>query len=283
MRFLTAFVLAVGISLLVQAQEGDKKPEATKELAKSIWNKLTSDPVGIYESKKIILLVPKALEAKAKDIGTNLDKHYEIAAKSLGYKEDNSPWNGKLMVFVLPDREQFVAFVRRVEKRSPQNDSYGAFGYLENIPHLAVGTSKGKNAPNAETQAYIELGGALIRSKAGEKTPLPDWVTDGFGRAVYWRFLGNANNTVQNNKRKILTLSKKTWAVGDFWSGSDPENGPLLQTSLMEYLAFGPQAAKLPEFLKGFIPDENGESKSAEQAFDSSGLVTKNILGAWKV
>jgi hypothetical protein len=51
----------------------------------------------------------------------------------------------------------------------------------------------------------------------------------------------------------------------------------------MEFIAFGPQSSKLADFLKGFVPEENGDAKSAEQALDSSGIVAKNLLGAWKL
>jgi len=265
------------------AQDATKKPEATKEIAQSVWDKLNAGPASVFESNKIILMLPKSAEAKSKDIASNLEKYYENSAKSVGYKEDNTPWNGKLMVFILPEREQFVAFVRRVEKRSPSSDNHGSFGLLEGVPYMASGPTKPKDFSSSELQAYKEMGGALLRSKAGEKTPLPDWVVDGFGRAVHWRVQGANNKTVQNDRRKVQIIARKVSSVNEVWSGTDVEAAPLLQASVMEFIAFGPQSAKLPDFLKGFIPEENGDAKSAEQALDSSGLLAKNILGAWKV
>lgn len=283
MRFFSTFIIVAGFSSLVIAQDPVKKPEATKELATSLWQKLNAGPNSIFESNKVILVVPKTAEAKAKEIASNLEKHYDTAAKSIGYKEDNAPWNGKLLVFVLPEREQFIAFVRRVEKRSPATDDHGSFGYLDGVPLMAVGPTKSKDFTSAESQAYKETGGALLRSKAGEKTPLPDWVVDGFGRAVQWRTLGSNNRIVQNDRRKVQIIARKVSSVNEIWSGSDAESAPLLQASVMEFIAFGPQSSKLPEFLKGFVPDENGDSKSAEQALDTSGFSAKNIVGAWKL
>lgn len=119
MRFLTTLVLGICVSCMVLAQDEAKKPAATKEIAKSVWDKLNAGPSSVFESNKIILMMPKTAEPKAKDITSNLEKYYENAAKSVGYKEDNAPWNGKLMVFIMPEREQFVAFVRRVENARP--------------------------------------------------------------------------------------------------------------------------------------------------------------------
>ena len=283
MRFLTTLVLGICVSCMVLAQDEAKKPAATKEIAKSVWDKLNAGPSTVFESNKIILMMPKTAEPKAKDITSNLEKYYENAAKSVGYKEDNAPWTGKLMVFIMPEREQFVAFVRRVEKRSPSGDDHGAFGFIEGVPYMVSGPTKPKDFTSSEVQAYKEMGGALLRSKAGEKTPLPDWVVDGFGRAVHWRVQGANNKTVQNDRRKVQIIARKVASVGEIWSGSDAEATPLLQASVMEFIAFGPQSSKLPDFLKGFIPEENGDAKSAEQALDSSGLVSKNILGAWKI
>lgn len=283
MRFLTTLVLGICVSCMVLAQDTAKKPEATKEIAKSIWDKLNAGPFSVFESNKIILMVPKTAESKAKDITSNLEKYYDNAAKSVGYKEDNAPWHGKLMVFIIPEREQFVAFVRRVEKRSPNSDDHGSFGFLEGVPYMASGPTKPKDFSSSELQAYKEIGGALLRSKAGEKTPLPDWVVDGFGRAVHWRVQGGNNKSVQNDRKKVQIIARKVSSVGDIWNGSDADATPLLQASVMEFIAFGPQSSKLADFLKGFVPEENGDAKSAEQALDSSGIVAKNLLGAWKV
>lgn len=283
MRFLTILVLGFGVSCMGLAQDATKKPEATKEIAKTVWDKLNAGPAAVFESNKIILMLPKTAESKAKEIASNLEKYYENAAKSVGYKEDNAPWNGKLMVFILPEREQFVAFVRRVEKRSPNTDDHGSFGLLEGVPYMASGPTKPKDFTSSEWQSYKEMGGALLRSKAGEKTPLPDWVVDGFGRAVYWRVQGANNKAVQNDRRKIQIIARKVSSVNEIWNGTDADAAPLLQASVMEFIAFGPQSSKLPDFLKGFIPEENGDAKPPEQALDSSGFAAKNILGAWKL
>jgi len=88
---------------------------------------------------------------------------------------------------------------------------------------------------------------------------------------------------VQNDRKKVQIIARKVSSVGDIWNGSDADATPLLQASVMEFIAFGPQSSKLADFLKGFVPEENGDAKSAEQALDSSGIVAKNLLGAWKV
>ena len=57
MRFLTTLVIGICVSCMVLAQDPAKKPEATKEIAKSVWDKLNAGPSAVFESNKIILML----------------------------------------------------------------------------------------------------------------------------------------------------------------------------------------------------------------------------------
>lgn len=263
-------------------QEGDKKPEATKVLATELWNKLNAGPVHVVESKKVILAMPKAMEAKARDITASLEKHQDLAMKQMGFTGENPPWNGRILVLVLPEREHFAGFVRRVGKRSPQKDENSSYGYVDGIPHLAVGPPRGKDAFTQEAEAAIKMGGAVLRARAGEKTPLPDWVPDGFGLAVHWRVLGGVNKNVQASRRKVMLASRNVKALSDFWTTADASVAPVLQASLMEYIAFGPHAAKVESFVKAFSPDDNGDSKSPEQAMETATIIPGQVMASWR-
>lgn len=264
------------------SQEPATKMVATTDMAADLWKKMNAGPFHVHESKRIILVVPKSMEIKAKDIATNLEKHQEVAMKPMGFDEENLPWAGKILVFLLPDREHFAGFVRKVEKRSPMKEENSAFGYIENVPHLAATTAKGKEPVPAEVEAFMEISGAVLRSRAGQKTPLPDWIPDGFGRAVRWRVLGGNNKSVQAARRKVLLASKNVKSLGDLWNYNDAELGPLFQASLMEYLTFGPQAAKVTSFVKAFSPDDNGDSKSPEQALEVAMIIPGQIVASWR-
>lgn len=263
-------------------QETTTKAVATTAMAADLWKKMNAGPYHVHESKKIILAVPKSMESKARDIAANLEKHQEAAMKPMGFDEETPPWAGKILVFILPEREQFAGFVRKVEKRSPMKEENSSFGYLESIPHLAATAAKGKEPVPAEVEASVEISAAVLRSRAGQKTPLPDWIPDGFGRAVRWKVLGGNNKSVQVARRKVLLASKNVKGLGDLWNYSDTEIGPLLQASLMEYLTFGPQAAKVTSFVKAFSPDDNGDSKSPEQALEAAMIIPGQIVASWR-
>lgn len=277
-----AVFCALTLVLVGFCQESAKKPEATRGQAEEVWKKLNAGPVHLYESKKVLLAVPKAMEGKAKDIAAALEKHQDLAMRQMGFTSDNPPWNGRIIVLILPEREHFAAFVRRVGKRTPLKEENSWNGNVDGIPHLAVGPVRTKDAPSPEAEAAMEMGGAVLRSKAGEKTPLPDWIPNGFGLAVHWRVLGSANKSVQTSRRKVALAAKNVKAVSDFWTTLDASVAPVLQASLMEYIAFGPHSAKVESFVKAFSPDDNGNSKSPDQAMETAMIIPGQVLASWR-
>ncbi|MSR31916.1 MAG: hypothetical protein EXR99_10465 [Gemmataceae bacterium] len=283
-RGIAALVLAALMPFFALFSFGqEKKPVAASEAAKKVWQELNAGPHTVLESNHLILVVPKPFESKGKEFANEVEKHLNLASKILGFTSDSPPWEGKLLLLVLPDREKFGSFVRRLEKRSPDRDELASFVVLEGIPHLAATQAKGKEKSLPYLEANLEISGALLQSKAGSKTALPGWVTEGFAKAIHFRVLGPANKTVQIEHKKAKTQVASIQDISVVWNNPDPEKAQVLQASVMEYLAFGPHSAKLPNFLKGFSPDENGNSPSVDQALTAAGLSANNLLGGWKV
>jgi hypothetical protein len=183
-------------------------------------------------------------------------------------------------VFLFADRDLFGAFVRRVEKRRLESGDAAAYDAEDDALHVAVGPPRSKTDLGADGQAGEQLAELLMARKAGTRTILPNWLTDGFGRATYYHAVGGPKTAA--DRQKAAAWAAKGYAK-DIWTGAvDAEKAPALQGSLADYLAYGPGAAKFSGLLKGFMPEENVEKKTTEQALDAAGFTPERVEKAWK-
>ena len=195
--------------------------------------------------------------------------------------EQDTWWPGKLTVYVLPERNTFTNFIRRVEKRRLESEELGSFQVDNDTPHIAGGPGKTKGDPSAEEQVAQQAAAAILQRKAGPKVPLPSWLLDGFGRATLYRTTTGVASADRALVKKSVGMGK---ATKDIWSGS--LTGPELlamQASMAEYLTYGPWAAQISDFAgkfsagRGGIPP--GHRRSLRCCQGQSGPAGKELVG----
>ena len=79
------------------------------------------------ETDHLLIYAPKDWDKRLKDLGTLLEKQYDQAKSALGYDDKTDPFPAKATVFVFGEREQFTAFVRRVDKQRLDSDDAASF------------------------------------------------------------------------------------------------------------------------------------------------------------
>ncbi len=281
MRSSAPWLLAVALGLPAASDdEAAAKVAAQKKKAGANWQSVEAGPAATLETKHLLLYAPKALEKRLKAAGPLLEKHYELAASALGTDPKEDPWPGKLAVYLFPEREQFGAFVRRVEKQRLLPGQTTAFSAEGDEPHAAA-MPPAKAGPPLEGQAGSAVAQALLARKAGKDTPLPAWLLAGFGRATYYR-AAPADRAVQAERRQARSLSR-TRGPADVWDEKlDAAEAEVLSASLAEFLAYGPGSPKFPAFVAGFKPEENMQAKTAAQALDAAGLPPDRVTASWK-
>jgi hypothetical protein len=276
--------LLIGLTLLVlvPSLRADDKPEATeaqKNTAKDNWGKLDSTTPLLSETDHFLIVAPKALEARLKEVGELLEKHYDTSGKALFTGKKEVPFKGKMTVYLLADPEHIVAFIRRIEKRRPMGMEKGSWSSDDDRLFVAAGPPRDKNDPPVEVQAAQLMATVLLQRKAGKGTILPHWLSAGYGRATYYRVVGPKEKAVsaeRGNATRIIRTTKRN--AQDVWNGMlEGEEGTALDPSLAYFLAYGPARTKFLALLAGFAPGENEEKKTMDQALQAADLAVDLI------
>lgn len=247
------------------ADEKDDGLAKQKEVAGELWKKMefTKEPT-LVESKNF-LLYSRLPEARTKSLSGTLEKHLATLHKALKFEATESVWKGKLAVFVLPDRSDFVSFIRKSQKRSPR-DGEVTFGTIAgNEPLLVIGEpDQPRQTP--ENLATYELAVSLLKRKMGAGEP-PDWVADGLVRATAYR-VANPGLKTRGFKAPVAPFST-------LWSEqASPELRSSYAAYVVDYLVYGPGADLLSNFLSAIRPGENGATPSGDAIF-------KTLTGDW--
>ena len=134
MRSFVAMTLAAGLLLPaghLRADEKDETLTAQRKLVGENWQKVGAGPSATHETAHFIVVAPKALEKRLKEIGVLLEKSFDTAHKVL-FAPKELTWAGKLTVYLFAQPEQLDAFIRRVEKRRLRGAEKGSFSADEN-------------------------------------------------------------------------------------------------------------------------------------------------------
>jgi hypothetical protein len=284
MRKLTGTCLALALMVSATARADDDaaaKAAAQKKKAEANWEAVEAGPAAFLETAHLLIFVPKAQEKRLKELGTLLEKDYEVARKALVFKDE--PWPGKLAVYVFAEREPFTAFVRRVEKRRVEADDVSGFEATDDELHVVVGPARTRYDAPTEVRAGEGVAAVLLTRKAVKDTVLPDWLVAGFGRATHYRAAGPRDKFVQAERQRAALLSKKK-NVGAIWGeGLEAAEAGPLRGSLVDFLAYGPGASKFAELVGGFQPEQNMPRKTTAQALQKANVQTDRIEAGWKV
>src|SRR6185312_12038407 len=142
---------------------------------------------------------------------------------------------GRVTVYLFAEREHFTAFVRRIESRRFLPEETGSYSARDEKLHVAASPPRTKQGLPVEIQACEQVASLLLARRAGVRTPLPDWVTAGFGRATYYR-VSPRDKAVLADRGLAANLSRKR-SISDVWDGkTSADEADALQGSLMDFL-----------------------------------------------
>jgi len=207
-------------------------------------------------------------------IGGELEQGYAKACKVLELQTDPGPWEGKMVVFVLADAKVYPKMVRLTQRRKADEDESASHSTSNTLPHVVVCPGKAPGDLGVGATASTHACAILIDLKA--KTRVPDWMSEGFGRAATLQ--GGPPATLAAERRKasaFLAQNKRT--VNDVMADNlKPEELIVLRASLLDYLAFSGRTSKFLPIIQGFPPDGN-----LDMAFKKAGLTREDLSSNW--
>lgn len=277
------FTLLAGLLAGLMATTGMSQeaaaPVASK--ARDLWKAVSNKPLSVASSEHLAIVTTKAMEKKGAEILVTAEKYRQAAARAAGYASE-APWSSPLVVLVLPGKEEFGSYVRRIQKRSLEAGETSSWSPEEGKVHAALYLSGGKNMPPPDAQVGELVAACVAARRIGEKNPAPEWIAGGFGRATSHKLsLPTHRQFLVSSKRKAnqacRTLSTAPWAE----SGGG-EDGEAARESLMYLIAYGTYAEKFPAFLNSFTPGENQEKVEVEAAMTKAGIPPAMAWPAWK-
>jgi hypothetical protein len=275
----TMILLFMGSAVF--ADEAADKLAAQKKAAQDNWGQLEAGEAAVQETAHFLIYGPKAMDRQVKALGANLEKYNEQARRALGYEEKSEPWPGKLTVYLFSERDTFAAFVRRVEKKRLETEDASSLDVDGDQPHVAAGPSKNKKDASVEERAAEQVAAALLQRKAGKGVEIPAWLLHGFGRATSYRIA--PKDAAVKKERALAAKWAPNCTAADVWGGKlNADEGPILEASLADYLAYGPTSARFPKFVTGFKPDENLVAKTPAQALETAGIPADSLDKGWR-
>lgn len=273
----TCLLLLALATLPLRADEEAAKKLAEQEAAvlKS-WAVLDLGPMAKHTTEHLRVVAPADLEPKLKAVAVAVERYREQAAKQLKLDDKERP-TGKITVYVLPATLNVQSFARLVDKRRPESGEVGSFSAEDARLHVAVAADKGA----AGERAGELVASLLLTRKAGLKTPVPDWLVTGFGRATTYK-LSPKDKATLTEKKLVRGLLKKRSAM-DVWDGTlvGEEVAPM-RAALAEFFAYGPGAARFSKFLGGYRPSEGNETPTTAHALDAIGVTAASIDKTFK-
>jgi hypothetical protein len=276
---LAAALLAAAAGPAAADAVSDKQKAAA--LANMKKAEVASPVVAETDNLIVVAAVP---EPKVKAMAAALDKVYALARKTLKYGDGDKPFTGKLTVYYLPDR-QYKQFMRGVVgERAGDNAHYALKG---DEPFVAVSPELPEKPTDADVNG--EVGAVVAAALLAKKAPtadFPEWVRAGFGRVTAMRAEGPQSRRYLAYKTQARTLvlggkGRPSAPIGDVWGGRTKES-ETLAVSLIDYLAYGPGAAKLESFLNGFKPSESVPMPGIPNALEAAGWKEPQLEAAWK-
>src|SRR4051812_40254822 len=184
MRTGLAMALLAAVAGVCSAQDDqDKKVAEQKKQAEAAWKSLEAGDFAFAETKHLLIIAPKDLDKQLKAKGATLESYHDQAVKAAGLDvKDGYP--GKIIVYLLGEKEQVTAFARRIEKRRPMPGESGSFKAADDLLHAAAGP--GGKGP-VEARAGEMVAAVILARKAGRGTQVPEWLLYGFGRATSYQ------------------------------------------------------------------------------------------------
>lgn len=280
-----ALLLVLVVVGAANAADEANSADERKKKAEASWESVAGAKAVLHESKHFVLVAPEALGKRLKDVGQLLEKHHDKAKEALKFEvkeEDKGEvLPAKVTVYLFAERDHFKAFVRRIEARRLLSEESSSFQANDDKLHIAVGPPSGRQGLPVEIQACEQAASLLLARRAGVRTPLPEWLVSGFGRATYYR-VAPRDKAVLADRALAAKFARKRGAE-DIWDGKvGGEEADTVQGSLVDFLAYGPGARAFPKLVAGFAPEENKDRKTWGQAFAAADLKPELVAQRWK-
>jgi hypothetical protein len=246
-----ALVLLWPISVL--AQEATDLAVRQKATAMNHWKSLeirdSSSPVETAH----FLVFGRLSESALKKSAQQFEAAYATANKALKFTDKEGPWPGKLAVYLLSTRNDFVRLLRIAARRAAESDETSYAGISGDEAMIIVGPARvGTIEP--ELSARDEIIGLMLRQKFGASPPT--WLKVGFVRATVARM----------NRPSGKVVSAPTVTFADLWNERLPEASRYQSaTFYIDYWAYGPGSDWFDRFLPALRPNENGNAPSVNE------------------
>lgn len=259
-RLLALAVLALGLVALGARAQDDEVAQRQKKRAIENWKRaFDSDPGLVVETQNFIFLAPMGYEEiKVRALGEKMDGYFNSMKAALGGPSKKTLWPGKMTVYLFSEKKNINSLIRSVEKRRPSDVGLGSFYLKGEQVHLTACTPAAKEDPSQEQQAIRQLLDASIQKFGGDNNGIADWMIQGFLDATAWE--NNAKQREAEMKEvKALADHKKTPKnTRDLFSNAlTGREAYLIRTSLVDFLAYGPNQEKFPELLRAFKVEMN--------------------------
>jgi hypothetical protein len=274
--------LSAGLALLVGLSASVRADEKLKAQAAEAMKKADVADARVVETEH--LLVATVLpEAKAKGLADGLEKVFVQAVKAL--KLEPADTKGQVTVFAFADVDHYRQFQRSVLKQRPDDDEYASFDIKRDDAYVAVSARRSEKNPNFEALAGGELCRALLAKKAGN-AKLPEWMKDGFARAVSWRLnpaaAGADRAAVARLAPPLRKGAKGAMPVVDrAWSGTGKEKD-VVAASLMDYFTSGPGAEKFGNVLGSLAPTDATATPTFADALKAADWMVEDLDRSWR-
>ncbi len=227
--------------------------------AEANWKKMEfgKDTPPVHETPNL-LVYSRLSEAKTKSLASGMEKILSAALKPLKYDAMDRPWTGKLTVYVLKDRGEFVEFMRKIVRKSPEDDEVGTNTISGDTATITVGAPRtGMEEPDEIAQ--FELSNVLLKRKLGGAEP-PSWLVTGFARASVHR----ATNKTAKAASAPNILFK------DLWNEKlNPQVIAKAATYFVDFMAYGPMSDSFTDFVNALRPGENDAKPMAKDVYDA--------------
>jgi hypothetical protein len=227
-------------------------------------------------------------ESKARALGAALEKTLAVARKAAKFDEKESPWKGgRLVVYFLPDSDEYQSFMRRVLQVRPE----GAHADFRAEPSFLVDPVELPGKPTEADQyaaTAARVAGELLKAKGTGTQRVPEWLREGFGRVSAMRAEGTGSKRylAYRAQAKAAAFGTKTGrpaAIADVWGGQKSPGSDALANSLAEFVAFGPKAAEFDKFIDALRPGEGNMNPTAMSGFMALGWKDEAAAeAAWK-
>lgn len=283
-RHIAHAVVILGFCLAPLAMSQEKKipPEKLGEMAAEAMKKSDVADARVIETENLVVATTLP-ESKAKALAEALQKTFALAAKTLKFTEAEIKAN-RMVIYTFADVDNFRQFQRSVLKVRPEDSEFTAYDVKRDNPFIAVSARRGDRNPHFDLLAGNEISRALLAQKGGNAR-LPEWMKDGFARAVHMRLnpgtAGAERAAVQRIAPRVGKSSKAPPVVDKAWSGMGKEKD-LVAAGLMDFFAFGPGAEKFSSLLNGLIPVDGGGDPSLADGLKAADWMLEDLDRAWR-